>query len=670
MTQDRNLAAAGDEAADAQAINIPGAAEAPQAAEARGVSATLDAQTSDAAADALAAPARYADLAEPAPSGAPEPEAEQELEVPKDPKAVIKRLWEVSRGEHWRFAVVLVCVVCYTIAQISAPAYSAHLIDLLWANIQAAHAEGRAFTIGWETGGVELLTFVGIWTVAWAFYTVQSFTMASFAERLNLKLRHRLSGKLNRLPLKYYDAHKPGDVMSRATNDLDKVSEVLQRGLLSMLVAVGSVTGATIMMLRLNITLSLVFFCFAAIAIAGTRMVAKRTLVLAAEQQRAVGILNGHVEEAYSGRIVIKAFNQEHASSARIHEATQQLADAMRQTDFVTNVVAPMVRCLVRLSQVVLALMGTGILMAGGLTIGTLQAFFQYVNTAAEPLTQFSLTVNQLQSALAAVERVFAILDEPEIEPDPAEPAHVVEPVRGRVVFEHVRFGYDPDRPLMTDVNFVAEPGQKVAIVGATGAGKTTLINLLMRFYEIDGGRITLDGVDTHAMSRADLRSHFGMVLQDAWLREGSIAENIAYGAPDASREEIIQAAKTAQVDFFVRTMPKGYDTLLENDAENISQGQRQLLTIARVLLANPAILILDEATSSVDTRTERSIVQAMEALTQGRTSFVIAHRLSTIVDADLILVMDHGNIIEQGTHDQLLAAGGAYAELYNSQFA
>ena len=262
------------------------------------------------------------------------------------------------------------------------------------------------------------------------------------------------------------------------------------------------------------------------------------------------------------------------------------------------------------------------------------------------------------------------VLDEPEIEPDPVEPAHVVEPVQGRVAFEHVRFGYDPDRPLMTDVNFSAEPGQKVAIVGATGAGKTTLINLLMRFYEIDGGRITLDGVDTHAMTRSELRGHFGMVLQDAWLREGTIAENIAYGAPGASREEIIQAAKTAQVDFFVRTMPQGYDTKLENDAENISQGQRQLLTIARVLLANPAILILDEATSSVDTRTERSIVQAMEALTQGRTSFVIAHRLSTIVDADLILVMDHGNIIEQGTHEELLALGGSYAELYQSQFA
>ena len=610
------------------------------------------------------------DPTEPDPSGAPDPEPEQELEVPRDPAATLVRLWSVSVGEHWRFVVVLACIVCYTFAHIAAPAYSAHVIDLLWGNIQEAFARGEAFTIGWDTGGRELLIFVGIWTVAWVFYTIQNFTMASFAERLNLKLRRLIAEKLNRLPLKYYDAHKPGDIMSRATNDLDKVSEVLQRGLLSMLIAIGSVIGASIMMVRLNVVLALVFFAFAAASVVMTRFVAKKTLVLAAEQQRAVGVLTGHVEEAYSGRIVIKAFNQEHESSKRIHEATQRLADTMRKTDFVTNVVAPMVRCLVRFAQVVLALLGTGFLMRGQLTVGTLQAFFQYVNTAAEPLTQFSLTMNQLQSALAAVERVFGILDEPEIEPDPAEPAEVARPVRGRIAFEHVRFGYDPERPLMKDVSFVAEPGQKVAIVGATGAGKTTLINLLMRFYEIDGGRITLDGVDTHAMTRADLRRNFGMVLQDAWLREGTIAENIAYGCDGATRDEVVQAAKTAQVDFFVRTMPRGYETELANDAENISQGQRQLLTIARVLLANPAILILDEATSSVDTRTEKAIVTAMERLTQGRTSFVIAHRLSTIVDSDLILVMDHGTIIEQGTHDELLAAGGAYASLYNSQFA
>ena len=315
-------------------------------------------------------------------------------------------------------------------------------------------------------------------------------------------------------------------------------------------------------------------------------------------------------------------------------------------------------------------MMAGGMLVAGRLTVGVFQAFFQYVNTASEPLTQMSMTINMLQGALAAAERVFRLLDEEEVEPDPAQPAELPRNVEGRVAFEHVRFGYDAKKPLMRDVSLVAEPGQKVAIVGATGAGKTTLINLLMRFYEIDGGRITLDGVDTRRLTRADLRRQFGMVLQDAWLFEGTIAENIAYGCPGASRDEVVAAAKAAHVDFFVHTLPQGYDTMLSGDAESISQGQRQLLTIARAMLCDPAILILDEATSSVDTRTEQAIVRAMEALMYGRTSFVIAHRLSTIVDADLILVMDHGNIVEQGTHEELLAADGAYAELYNSQFS
>ena len=309
-------------------------------------------------------------------------------------------------------------------------------------------------------------------------------------------------------------------------------------------------------------------------------------------------------------------------------------------------------------------------LVSGRLSVGVFQAFFQYCTQESEPLTQLSQTTNMLQGALAAAERVFRLLDAPEQVPDPAEPLAPVTPARGRVEFSHVAFGYTPEKRLMHDVSLVAEPGEKVAIVGATGAGKTTLINLLMRFYEVDGGQILLDGVDTSRMRRADLRRQFGMVLQDAWLFGGTIAENIAYGRPDATREEVVAAAKAAHVDFFVRTLPHGYDTVLTDDAESVSQGQRQLLTIARAMLCDPAILILDEATSSVDTRTEQAIVRAMEAIMENRTSFVIAHRLSTIVDADLILVMDHGDIIEQGTHEQLLAADGAYAELYRSQFA
>lgn len=597
---------------------------------------------------------------------------EEELEVPRDLMATVRRLWDVAKAQHWRIFTVCTGIVFYVAVTLAGPMYTAYLIDLLWDKIQAAWAGGETFRIGWLDGGVQILGLFVIYTLQWAFYSMQTFVMAGFAERINLVLRNQVGEKLTKLPLRYYDAHQPGRIISRVTNDFDKMSEVMQTGLLRLLVAIGQVTGAVVMMVTINIWLALVFLVFAVGSSVVTKFVAARTLVLAAERQRAVGDLTGHVEEAYSGRSIIRAFNQEDASSARIHAATQEVADTMRRADFMTNAISPAIRLIVRLSQVFIAVMAGLMLAAGQLTVGVFQAFFQYINQASEPLTQMSFTINSLQSALASVERVFDILDEEEIEPEPSEAAalHVDEPVRGSVSFEHVRFGYDPARPLMTDVTFEARPGHRTAIVGATGAGKTTLINLLMRFYEIDGGRITLDGVDTRRMNRTELRGHFGMVLQDAWLFDGTIAENIAYGRPDATREEIIAAAKMARVDYFVRTLPDGYDTRLANDAENISQGQRQLLTIARVILCDPRILILDEATSSVDTATEQEIGRAMDTLMAGRTSFVIAHRLSTIVDADLILVMDHGNIIEQGTHRELMTAGGAYARLYNSQFA
>ena len=631
-----------------------------------------------AASDAPQATAGAKPAAEPAPSaleeepqaGAPAPEPEEELEVPTDAFGTARRLWQAASGMHWRLVVAVLSVLLYVALSLAAPAYSAYLIDLLWANIQDCFAAGEPFVVSLENGGAQILTFLGIWTAAWAFYTVQVMVMASFAERLNLSLREQISAKLARLPLSYYDAHQPGDTISRATNDLDKISEVLQRGLLQLIIAVTMLLGAIIMMATYNLLLTSVFVLCSALSLLVTRVVAARTLKVAAERQEAVGALTGKVEEAYSGRAVIKAFGREQASSAEMRAAAEALAETSARADFLTNAVGPAVRFLVRVSLVVIGVLAGSMLMAGKLTVGVFQAFFQYVNTGSEPLTQMSMTVNMLQGALAAAERVFALLDEPEVEADPVTPALPAEPVRGRIAFEHVRFGYKPESPLMHDVTFTAEPGKKIAIVGATGAGKTTLINLLMRFYEIEGGHITLDGVDTHQMRAADLRRQFGMVLQDAWLFEGTIAENIAYGRPAATREEVIAAAKAAHVDFFVRTLPAGYDTMLSNDAENISQGQRQLLTIARAMLSDPAILILDEATSSVDTRTEQAIVAAMEALIAGRTSFVIAHRLSTIVDADLILVMEKGNIIEQGNHEQLLAQGGAYAELYQSQFA
>ena len=598
------------------------------------------------------------------------PEPEEELEVPENALATVRRLWEAMAGLRWRIVACAVSAVLYVVATLAAVGFSASVVDMLWNKIQASFSAGEPFTLTLENGGLRVLTFLGIWTAAWVFYSFNDIVMASFAERLNLSLREKISAKVSRLPLSYFDAHQPGDTISRATNDLDKLSEVLQRGVLQLLTSVMTVAGAVLVMLTVDVRLTCIFLAFAAVALVVTKLFAGRTIKVAAARQASLGTLTGRIEEAYSGRTVIKAFGRDEASAVEIEQAAQRLAATSASSDFLTNAVGPAIRFVMRLCQVTIAVLAGQMLIAGQLSVGVFQAFFQYVTTASEPLTQLGLTVNMLQGALAAAERVFRLLDEDEVEPDPTCPLAPVEPVRGRVAFEHVRFGYSADKPLMRDVSLVAEPGQKVAIVGATGAGKTTLINLLMRFYEVDGGRITLDGVDTRQMRTADLRREFGMVLQDAWLFEGTIADNIAYGRADATREEVVAAAKAAHVDYFIRTLPQGYDTVLANDAEAVSAGQRQLLTIARAMLCDPAILILDEATSSVDTRTEQAIVHAMETLMSERTSFVIAHRLSTIVDADLILVMDHGTIVEQGTHDELMAAGGAYADLYLSQFA
>lgn len=594
---------------------------------------------------------------------------EEEVFEAKDAGKTLRRFIRSMGRQRVRLVIVLLSVAAYTVFNILAPMYSASVVDLIWNRIKELREVGQTFSITWEEGGKQIFFLLLIYLAAGGFYTLQNFLMASFAERLSLQLRGEVSEKLHRLPLSFYDRHQAGAVMSHITNDLDKMSEALQTGMIRLFVAVGVVTGSVIMMLRFSVVLTVVFFGFACISLLVTQIVSKRTLRYAARRQQAVGKLNGLIEESYSGRMVIKAFNYEEQSSERVHQAAEELARASEKTDFLINAVNPGIRIVNRCGMVAIAILGGGMLLGGRMSPGVFQAFFQYVNQAGEPITELSYMINSMQSALASVERVYALLDEPEMIPEAEHPVKPAD-ITGTVSFSHVRFGYMPEKLLMHDVSFTARPGQKIAVVGSTGAGKTTLVNLLMRFYEVNGGCIQLDGINTADMIRADLRGSFGMVLQDAWLFEGTIAENIAYGRPDASREEIIAAAKAARADFFIRTLPHGYDTVLSNDAENISIGQRQLLTIARVFLCDPAILILDEATSSVDTRTEMEIGKAMKALMRGRTSFVIAHRLSTIVDSDLILVMQNGNIIEQGNHRRLLEADGAYAELYNSQFA
>lgn len=592
-----------------------------------------------------------------------------DVSAPDDAGKTLKRLWSSVSDQHRRLLIVLVSVIFYTLLSIVAPLYSADIVDLLWEKIKASLAEGATFSITWNDGGREIFGLLIIYLATGLFYLLQSFLMASFAEKLSLRLRSEIGEKLSRMPLAFFDRNKPGAVLSRITNDLDKMAEAFQTGVLKLFTSVGMIAGSLVMMFRFSVLLTVVFLTFMGISLLVTKIVSAKTLRSALERQQRVSDVTALVEEGYSGRVIIKAFNQEGESSHKMHKATEELAEATRKADFMINAINPAIRFINRLGQILIAVLGGRMLLTGTMSVGVFQAFFQYVNQSAEPLTEMAFMVNSMQSSLASLERVYKLLDEEEISKDEEgfAPAGMAQ---GSVEFSHVKFGYSKDTTLMKDVSFKARPGQKIAIVGSTGAGKTTLINLLMRFYETDGGQIFLDGRDTRSISRAALRRNFGMVLQDTWLFEGTIAENIAYGKPEATREEIVAAAKAARVDFFVHTMPLGYDTVLSNDAENISVGQRQLLTIARVFLCNPAVLILDEATSSVDTRTEAEISKAMGRLMKGRTSFVIAHRLSTIVDADMILFMQDGNIIEQGDHRSLLAAGGAYADLYNSQFA
>lgn len=550
----------------------------------------------------------------------------RKYDAPQYAMKTAKRLFSQLKDQRFRLIAVAVSIVIYTLLNIFTPYYSAIVIDALKAVVDEAVVSGK-FSLAWDPLGREMTILFVMYMIMACFYFFQSYLMASVAENLILKLRRQISNKLNKLPLRFFDRNKPGEILSRVTSDLDKVSETLQTGLLKLVVAIGTIIGSLSFMFYYSWILALIFLAFMAIAVIITKIVSKKNLKCASERQEAIACLTGIAEEYYTGRDIIKAFNHEEESVGKVYKAVEEVRLATRDADFLTNAVNPAVRFLSRISQAVILLIAGYWMINGSMTIGVVQAYFQYLNMTAEPVTEASFMINSLQSALASAERTFEFLDDEEEVPDTSTPVNI-DRAEGRIAFEHVSFGYTPEKILMKDISFTANPGQKIAVVGATGAGKTTLINLLMRFYEVNGGKITIDGITSTDLTRKGLRKNFGMVLQDTWLFGGTIAENIAYGKPDATREEIVNAAKTAKVDYFIRTMPQGYDTVLENEAGNLSVGQRQLLTIARVFLCNPPVLILDEATSSVDTRTEAEIGKALKELMSGRTSFVIAHRL------------------------------------------
>jgi len=524
--------------------------------------------------------------------------------------------------------------------------------------------QGIDFT---ELGRI-LLVVLAIYVASSIFAWLQGFVLNGSVQRTVYRLRTDVELKINRLPLSYFDKQPRGELLSKVTNDIDNISQSLQQTLSQVLTSLLTVVGVVWMMFTISWQLALIALVTIPLSVVITMVIAKRSQKQFITQWASTGELNGQIEEAYTGHSLVRVFGRQKEVAARFTAKNDELYRSSFGAQFISGLIMPAMTFVGNLVYVGIAVVG-GLMVAGGtLSLGSVQAFIQYSRQFTQPLTQLGSMANVLQSGVASAERVFELLDADEQSPDPADPQEPAD-THGRLVFENISFAYDPAKPLIENVSLVAEPGTTVAIVGPTGAGKTTLVNLIMRFYELDAGRITLDGVDIAQMTRDALRSRTGMVLQDTWLFGGTIRDNIAYGRPDASEEDIIEAAKACYVDRFVRSLPDGYDTVLNDEADNISTGERQLITIARAFLAKPAVLILDEATSSVDTRTEVLVQKAMSTLRQDRTSFVIAHRLSTIRDASMIIVMEHGHIVETGTHDGLLAAQGAYAKLYNSQF-
>lgn len=587
-------------------------------------------------------------------------------EKAKDFKGTIRKILKYIGRYKIAVIIVMIFAACSTVFNVLGPKIlgraTTELASGLMAKIQG--------TGGIDFGkiGMVLLTVLSLYLVAMVFGLLQGFIMTGITQKICYRMRREISEKINRMPMKYFESRTYGEVLSRITNDVDTLGIGLNQSITQIITSVATIIGVLVMMLSISPLMTVIALVILPVSVFAVMLVVKQSQKHFRTQQEYLGHINGLVEESYGGHMVIKAYNKEDETIATFDRTNEILYKSAWKSQFLSGMMQPLMQLVSNLGYAAVSIAGGFLCISGVITVGEIQAFIQYVRSFTQPIQQIAQVVNQLQSMAAAAERVFEFLEEEEEEQIAAHPVEMKH-IEGTVDFEHVRFGYNPDQVIIKDFSAHVEPGQKIAIVGPTGAGKTTMVKLLMRFYDVNSGQIRVDGHDIRDYNRRELRDAFGMVLQDTWLFKGTIMENIRYGRLDATDEEVIAAAKAAHAHHFIQTLPGGYEMELNEDASNVSQGQKQLLTIARAILADNRILILDEATSSVDTRTEILIQSAMDNLMKGRTSFIIAHRLSTIRNADLILVMKEGDIIEQGTHQELLDKGGFYAELYNSQF-
>ena len=587
-------------------------------------------------------------------------------EKAKDFKGTIKKLVKYM-GSYWpAFVAVLFFAIGSTVFGIIGPKISGKATTELF-NGLVAKVSGTG-SINFEKIGQILLLLLGLYVLSAVLSFIQGLIMTGISQKLAYRFREEICSKINRMPMKYFESRTVGEVLSRITNDVDTLGQSLNQSVTQLITSLTTMVGVLIMMLSISPLMTLIAIVILPISAGLIGLVVKKSQKFFVAQQKYLGEINGQVEEVYSGHNIVKAYNKEEDVEQTFHDTNNILYQSAWKSQFLSGLMQPIMTFVGNLGYVSVAVVGSMLAVRGTITVGDIQAFIQYVRNFTQPITQLAQVSNMLQSTAAAAERVFEFLEEEEEEQNVENPVHLEFP-QGRVDFQNVVFGYNPDKIIIHNFNCSVKPGQTVAIVGPTGAGKTTMVKLLMRFYDVNSGAILVDGSDVRDFNRSELREIFGMVLQDTWLFKGTIMENIRYGRLDATDEEVIQAAKAAHAHHFIQTLPGGYQMELNEDASNVSQGQKQLLTIARAILADNKIMILDEATSSVDTRTEQQIQKAMNHLMEGRTSFVIAHRLSTIRDADLILVMKDGDIIEQGKHEELLAKNGFYAELYNSQF-